>query len=316
MKVFGKIVIGVILLILTFGIIFSFYNLNNVSKYKIIYMGSSEYSPYWKKLGDAVDRVSKKNKVLVDDYTPFGQNFETKTVMSGRFLKEGYDAVIFGDGGDEKFAPRFIEDTKDAGVPIFAIDTPIDEKDMKGFVGIGNNESGKVIGKYILNKIGKGKDVLIIAANHIHGDSADRAESVKKVLEAGGVRVKIVNANSNEWLIDNVSVLVREEFSKNSNYSAVFAVWDEAIVSVAETLDEMGLGDDVVLVGFDGLDMVLKRIKSGDISATISQPVEVMVKKSLGQVLAYLDGRDFEKNILLPGELVDKENVDKYLSLK
>lgn len=314
MKVFGKILISGVLLILITGTILYFYNSNSVSKYKIIYMGSSEYSPYWKKLGDAVNQVAKENKVVLDDYTPFGQDFETKTVMSERFLREGYGAVIFGDGGDEIFAPRFIEDAKDAGVPIFTIDTPIDEKDMEGFVGIGNNESGRVVGKYILGRVGGGKDVLIIAANYIHGDSIDRAESAKKVLEDGGNRVKIINVDSDDWLIDNVSVLVREEFNKNPDYSAVFAVWDEAIVSVSETLDEMGLGDDVVLVGFDGLDIVLKRIKSGDISATISQPVNLMAKNSLDQVSAYFEGRDFDKRILLSGELVDGENVDKYLN--
>ena len=63
----------------------------------------------------------------------------------------------------------------------------------------------------------------------------------------------------------------------------------------------------------DGLDFALDEIFEGKISATIMQSVDLMAETSFGQVIDYLNGEEFEKEILVPGTLITHENVRDYI---
>ena len=122
-------------------------------KHRVAYMGSPKYSPFWAKLGSAIVIAGEEKNILIDDYTPRNREREIKDAMKERIVRENYDAVILGIGADYEFSSLISRDLEYFGIPTFAIDTKIEEKFMKGFVGMSNYESGQAAAEYIYNKI-------------------------------------------------------------------------------------------------------------------------------------------------------------------
>ncbi len=313
MKIVYVVVTGVILVaVVSFALFFYLNSPDEEEGYRVAYMGALESSPYWIKLGKTIIETGQERGVIVDGYTSFSREDETKEIMAERILKENYDAVLLGSGFYKNFSLKFAKNLEDFGVPVFVIDTRIDGNFTEGFVATDNYGSGKVVGEYLLGERTENGEVLIVASNMAQDIPVARVNGAKDFLEGEGVVVKVLDPNSLHWAAEDVREGIMSEFAEDPNYFAVFSVWDEAIVVIRETVEEIS-DAELVYVGFDGLDFVLEDISEGHISATVMQDLDSMAGASFDQILAELEGREFEEEILVSGVLVDDGNVGEYV---
>jgi ribose transport system substrate-binding protein len=94
----------------------------------------------------------------------------------------------------------------------------------------------------------------------------------------------------------------------------VFSAWDPGALAVKQAAKALGLLDKLIIVGFDGDMANLKAIKAGEITATCRQQPYVMGTSAVEVLKKVFAGqKDYAKEVLIPGEMIDKTNVDKYL---
>jgi len=70
----------------------------------------------------------------------------------------------------------------------------------------------------------------------------------------------------------------------------------------------------VIVVGFDALPVMLKAIQSGEGTATVKQDNVRMGKEIVDNALKLINGESITPLILIPGFMIDKANVDQYLT--
>lgn len=277
--------------------------------YKLAYMGSALYSKFWVDLAKSVNNKALEKNIIFDDYTPTGYENELQNIFAERILKEDYDAILWGLGGNVNLTKR-VADEFNGG--IFFIGAG-GEDVYDGFVTLDDYNSGKVVGEYISSRINSSGRVLLVSANDVHKSSIERINGSSEVLEKNNIEYDVYNVNSLIWLVDSGNLSAISDLIVENNYAAIFVVWDSAAYDLKNYLEENKIEKNFILVGFDGLKIVLDEIQNGSIDATVMQPVDFMVNASFFQIESYLNGSLFDRVILLDGKLVTDENVDEYL---
>lgn len=280
-------------------------------EYKIAYMGADLESLFWIILSESLDKVSKEKGVKIIDLTPRHEPSGEFDLKVESMLNKTFDAVILGLAGEEKL-DSIIDKLKEKDVPIFAIDLDIEDEEIKGFAGLDNYGSGMIAGEYIYKETNGIGSVLIIIPNEEHLDSIQRGAGAKDVLEQKGMTVVLESMDDLHWITQPVYNFAIKELAEDKGYSAILTAWDEGTLTVRNVAQSMGKYDDLIYVGFDGTEKMLDKIDEGYVSATIFQPTDLIAEKSVEMIIKYLEGEEYEEDVLVPGILVTKENVDEY----
>lgn len=231
-------------------------------------------------------------------------------------IGQGADAVFDGFT-DYASISSIVTAAKDAGIPIFAVDSGTEPFD--GFaVNVTTDQQGIV--DQTLDAIGtaigglSGKNVMVIGHDP-HAGIRMRADLAKKALEAAGATIAggdIQKVTSPATGRTEALALVADYLAANPNgLDAVWVGWDDAALGAAQAISEAGAA--AVVTGVDATSEALAAIQSGTspLIATVEQPwPEVNA-----QVTDYIT--EFQKSGSLPGEnfeavsttLVDKSNA-------
>jgi ABC-type sugar transport system substrate-binding protein len=108
--------------------------------------------------------------------------------------------------------------------------------------------------------------------------------------------------------------LAQNTLTANPDLNAIFVAFDPGAAAAAAAVDQKGLTGKVLVVGFDALPVMLERIKAGTAAATVRQDPATMGKEGINLALKVINGESVEPKTLIPGEVITKDNVDKYLA--
>jgi ribose transport system substrate-binding protein len=134
---------------------------------------------------------------------------------------------------------------------------------------------------------------------------------VREVAEAAGMKVTF---RPTDWDTDRAMQYATDDLQANPRITAVFSAWDPGALAVKQAAKSLGLLNKLIIVGFDGDMANLKAIKAGEITATARQQPYIMGQSAVEVLKKVFAGKtDYAKEVLIPGEMIDKTNVDKFL---
>ncbi|NGT59312.1 LacI family transcriptional regulator [Clostridium perfringens] len=101
-----------------------------------------------------------------------------------------------------------------------------------------------------------------------------------------------------------------ELLEESKEVTAIFAISDLMAVGAAKAITDKGLrvGEDIALLGFDGMDMT-KYYFPG--ISTIEQPKERLAKESINLLLDLINKKSKNKNIVIETNLLERESTIK-----
>ena len=92
----------------------------------------------------------------------------------------------------------------------------------------------------------------------------------------------------------------------------MFCLNDLASVGVVAALEAEGILDQVGVYGVDGSPDAKALIKEGMMEATAAQFPSLIGKQAAEAIYDLLNGEEVEENMLVPVELVTRDNVEDY----
>lgn len=95
---------------------------------------------------------------------------------------------------------------------------------------------------------------------------------------------------------------------------AVFAQNDEMGLGALNALLSAGVKDRIVLVSVDAIADALAAVKEGRLDATVFQNARGQAATALETAVKIVRGQPYEKTVLIPFELVTRQNVDRYIT--
>jgi inositol transport system substrate-binding protein len=93
----------------------------------------------------------------------------------------------------------------------------------------------------------------------------------------------------------------------------VFAHNDEMGLGAVKALTDAGLKDKVIVVSIDAIPDGLQAVKKGTLDATVFQNAQQQGSKAIETAIKAAKGQAYEKQTLIPFQLVTKENLSNFL---
>jgi ribose transport system substrate-binding protein len=209
-----------------------------------------------------------------------------------------------------------IEKAFDEGVQVILLDRAIESEKYTALIGGDNVEIGRQAAKYVGERL-KGKGTVLMIQGILQATpTKDRKGGFLEVMKKDFPGIKVIEGNDCGY-----------DRQKARSYMETFLLTGQKIDCVYAHNDEMAIGARLawdaanpsggtapVFVGIDACQQeVVDMIKGGKLDATFKYPtpgaagVELAVKLLKGE-------KPSEKKIILPTEIVTKDNADAFLT--
>ena len=229
-------------------------------------------------------------------------------------IASGYAAILFNPT-DADASIKNVRRAKEAGIPTFCIDREINAKDAAVAQMLSDNYSGCVeLGQYFvkkLNKKGRYVELLGILADN---NTWNRSKGFHSVVDNYPELAMVVQETAGFDRTKAEEVL-GTILQAHKDINAVFCGNDAMAMGAYRALVAAGKTDEVMVFGFDGARDVINSIQEKKIVATGMQFPKVMAKMAAEQADLYIKGkRDFPQKLPIAVELVNQENIERYIA--
>lgn len=227
------------------------------------------------------------------------------------FIAQKVDAIILNPCEVEASSPA-VEKAKAAGIPVVNVNSETNAS-PSAFVGSDDVESGRIAMRYIAEKLNGQGNVLIMHGYMGQAAQIQRDKGAKEILSQNP-GLKLLAEQTGQWDRSKAMSLTENWIqSYGAQINAVFAQNDEMGLGAVKALTEAGLKDKVIVVSIDAIPDALQAVSKGSLDATIFQNAVQQGGQSLETALKLINKEAVESRVLIPFELVTKDNVAEYL---
>ncbi|GLU52145.1 rhizopine-binding protein [Dyadobacter frigoris] len=227
------------------------------------------------------------------------------------FIAQGVDAIVMNPCEVEASSPA-VKLALDAKIPIINVNSETTAKPTS-FVGSDDVESARIAMNYIVKKLGGKGNVIMMHGYMGQAAQIKRDKGAKEILKANP-GLKLLAEQSGEW--DRAKAMSLTENwvqSYGTKINAVFAQNDEMGLGVVKALEAAGLKNKIIVVSIDAIPDALQAVKKGTLDATVYQNAKQQGSKAIENAVKAAKGEAFEKEVLIPFQLVTKENLSEFL---
>ncbi len=292
--------------------------------------------------GTALAADGAKGKTV--EYITFGLQFEYQVALVDGIKKKAAEAgvtlhVIDGKGDpnlqvtevldavtkkpdallinpvDAKLLVAGVKRANEASIPVFIMENAPPEGKYLGFVDF-DNVAGGAMGADALAKMIGGKGIVLETRGSTGSEQAQaRHKGFTERMKESYPDITVKSLNT-EWVADNAYKMVLDALTQNPDVNGVFSHNDEMIRGVVSALRQTGKlvppgqTGHIAVVGLDGTPLALQRIREGTQDATVEQSPIAMGAIIFDGIVAYFDGKSYEKSGRTLPTLITKENVD------
>jgi ribose transport system substrate-binding protein len=228
-------------------------------------------------------------------------------------IERKVNAICITPNGSREIVPAILK-ANAAGIPVFIVDSRVDEKTLReaggniaSFAGSDNFEGGRLAGEYVIRRLGGKGRVAILegATGHETGDSR-KAGFLSAIAGAPG----IVLAASQPANMDRGLgyATFQNILQANPDLQAVFACNDMMALGAVEAIAASGRTGNVVVVGFDAIEEAREAVVRGQMDATIAQFPREMGIVAVESACRFLKGEKVAAFVPTKIELVTRDS--------
>ncbi|WP_373511759.1 sugar ABC transporter substrate-binding protein [Persicitalea sp.] len=226
------------------------------------------------------------------------------------FIAQGVSAIIMNPCEVEASSPA-VTKALAAGIPIINVNSATATKPT-AFVGSDDVESGRIAMEYIAKRLGGKGNVIMIHGYMGQAAQIQREQGAREILTKYP-GLKLLAHQTGEWdRAKSMSLMENWIQSYGNKVNAVFAQNDEMGMGAVKALEAAGIKDKVVVVSIDAIPDALRAVEKGTLDATVFQNAARQGSQAIETALKIIDKQPYEKEILVPFQLVTKENVAEF----
>lgn len=286
-----------------------------ISKEPRVDMPKSVNDVYWYSAWLGTQETAKELNVQVEDYSiPQGVcSLHEECVLPqiniiNKIIEQDLaDGIVIGPTDSFRLA-AVIEKATESGIPIVAMDTPVDTESILSFVVLNSYESAKEMGKWVAEQLNGKGNVLILTGPKTDQNATDRHRGILSGLSGSDIVVLDTQvANWSETRAQEVTADWLEEFP---DIDAIFSS-NDAMALGAITAIKSANRDGILVTGYDGLPPAMDAIREGDLAATNHQNPLLQAEIATRMLVQNLEKQStFPPVVFLPDSpLITSQNV-------
>jgi erythritol transport system substrate-binding protein len=269
-------------------------------------------NPYWLAEGEAAAAQAESLGYTSNVAAHKGDTKLESDLIDTAITNKSVAIVL--DPADASGSIGAVQKAKDAGIPVFLVNSEINEEGIALGQLVSNNAQGAALGATEFVKATGGKGIYVeLKGKPSDNNAATRSNGYASVLSQYP-DLKLVAQEVANWDTKEGHDKMQTLLSAYPEITAVIAGNDSMALGAIAALKEAGR-TDVIVGGFDGAPDAAKAVVDGSMAYTVLQPVTVYAAAAVDQAHAYLTtgstGVDNEKQTF-DCFLINPDNVAKY----
>lgn len=225
------------------------------------------------------------------------------------FVLQKVDAIVLAPYDSSAVGPMVAE-ARAAGIPVFTVDIRADGADVVSHIASDNVDGGRKIGKYLAEALG-GKGKVGIVDHPEVASVIDRVAGFEEVL-AEYPDIEIVSKVAGGGLRDKALKASQDLLQSHPEINAIFGINDDSALGALAAVEERGLQDKIIIVGFDGTPEARDMIRRGSaLKADSVQFPDEIGRIAIDTIAKYFAGEDVPKEIPVPVEVIDQKALEE-----
>lgn len=290
---------------------------------RIMHLTGPIQNPFVNELARAFTETAKKHGMLVTvQGSPFDPALQAQQIDDA--IAQKFDMIAILPLSEHASIPPLTR-AKRAGIPVFLINSPIAKGNddlFFSFVGEDTRTLGEIAGRAIAKALPDGGKVALITGNLEESTAPDRAAGFKEMATKNR-KIEIVAMEDGKWsmaLSEKIAGQLFARFAAQGGLAAIYAMADNqaaGVIKAAEAADiPVGLKKgQVVVVSTTCMKIGIDYIKAGKMLGTTA-PFPTRTGEAAAEIIAaHFRGEKVKKRNILPMELVNRDNADKYEKL-
>ena len=250
-----------------------------------------------------------------------GQGDIAKQVMAVEdLLARDIDILILNPLDPKALAP-IVQAADQKGVPVFIVDSYIDDSSpFTGAVFANNELNGEILGEWLVRTAGN-KELKIALISGNQGNPVGREKRlgfIKGLADAqlhnyGKLNFKVVAQGWGGWSNNGGLKAMEDILVAHPDVNVLLAENDDMAIGALNAITEMGRQDKITILGFDAQKEALQLIIDGKYAATAQNSPSILGISIVDVVAKYLNDKESIKRIdYTPSLLIDKSNAGRY----
>ncbi|MCD7898257.1 MAG: substrate-binding domain-containing protein [Planctomycetaceae bacterium] len=200
-----------------------------------------------------------------------------------------------------------------SGVFTVVVDRTVPELENDIYVAGDNTGMGRLCGEFMASQM-KGRDADIVVMTGIPCDvDTDRVNAFNEVMK-DNPNITILDSQPANWSTQKGLELMENFLQKFPKIDAVWCQDDDVLKGVMQAYKESGRSDISLVLGGAGSKDIIKMIIDGDplVRATVTYPPKMIYEGVVMAAEHMLNKVDYQKVMIIPAELVTKENAQDF----
>jgi inositol transport system substrate-binding protein len=222
-------------------------------------------------------------------------------------IAQGVNGLVISPNDGAALAPA-VQAAIDAGMVVATVDRTVVDVATLAHVGADNVEGGRLQGRYLIEILPDGGDIIELQGQPGATPAIDRHAGLDEVLTAQD-KIKVAVSQTAEFARAKAVTVLEAALASNPEPKAVVCANDDMAFGAIEALADADL--TIPVIGFDALPEALQAIQAGTMAATVEQFPGKQSTTAIDIVMAkLLDGTDpAEHDTYLTPILVSADNL-------
>jgi ABC-type sugar transport system substrate-binding protein len=222
-------------------------------------------------------------------------------------ISQGVNALVISPNDVAALAPA-VQAAIDAGMVVVTVDRNVTDVPTLAHVGADNVEGGRLQGRYLIEILPDGGDIIELQGQPGAAPAIDRHAGLDEILAAQD-KINVAVSQTAEFARARAVTVLEAALASTPDPKAVVCANDDMAFGAVEALADAGLS--IPVIGFDALPEALQAIQGGTMAATIEQFPGGQSTQAIDIAMAKLvDGTDpAEHDTYLTPILITADNL-------
>ena len=257
-------------------------------------------NPFFLDVEDGIREVARENNVTVH-IVGANDDAAVQSADIDDLLQLNLDLILINPVDADAIVTTIEYINNTHNIPVVTLDRSSEGGDIVSHVASNNVLGGVQAAEFIVANVGDGAIVVELEGQPGASAARERGEGFNSIADNS---LNVVARQTANWSrAEGLSVL-ESILQTHPEIDAVFAHNDEMALGAVEALRALGMLDEVLVVGFDGIDDAVAAVQSGEMAATVAQQPVLMGRMALETAIAYLAGNQTEYSVDTPLQLI------------
>jgi ribose transport system substrate-binding protein len=199
-------------------------------------------------------------------------------------------------------------------VPLYTTDSDAPDSNRLAYIGSSNVELGKDAGELMKQALPQGGQCVGFVGLPGADNARERIEGIKQAIEGSGV--ELIDVRGDDIDQTRAKRNVEDVLAANPDIDCMVGIYSYNTPRIYEVLKESGQLGAIKVIGFDEDPITLGGVREGTIVGTVVQNPFEWGYQGMKLMAAHMEGNDSgipeNKLIIVPGQVITKDNVDKF----